>query len=155
MKDMTKYLVIVLGVFVAGLLFSFSIEPGLVAVAANEKKLRDGHADLVFGFPYPDATSLDIPAGVVLTDLVLRGARVGHVSSPECHVHLVGFNPTTRGEETLFRYFVPIHNEAEAAPPLTELHLESGLRSSENRRIQVRSITEYCSIAVFWTGYEE
>ena len=145
MNDKTKYLVIVLGVFVAGFLFAFSINPGQVEAGTTKvKTLHDGTALLKNSDSGPPA-SLEIPEGVALTDVFISRKNA---SFNDCALDIVGFDPNTRGEES-FRLIVIDEQDGYA-----EMHLESGLRSSAERPIVLRNFPGNCWVHVFWTGHE-
>jgi hypothetical protein len=155
MNDKIKYLVIVLVVFVAGALFAFSIKPGqVVAENTKVKTLRDGNEFLCFILSScsPEVNILEIPAGVVLTDLVLD-PQTASVEDP-CKTLLLGVLPD--GSEHVLLDLDPIRPtyENDFSPTNAELHLESGLQSTVERKIVVRLVGG-CRVRAFWTGYEQ
>jgi hypothetical protein len=108
----------------------------VVDVSPAAPVVRSGRLDI------SGAGSEPVPAGVVLTDLV-----VWHMNA-NCEVRL------HQGEEQVMR-LAPTRDAAEAVG--AELHLESGLPSTTDRPLTLRlEGGPFCPghVFAFWSGYE-
>ena len=107
----------------------------VVDVSSSAPVLRSGRLDI------SGTGSEPVPAGVVLTDLVVWRMNAN------CEVRL------HQGEEEAMR-LVPTQDAAEAVG--SELHLESGLPSASDRPLTLRlEGGPFCGrVSAFWSGYE-
>lgn len=90
-----------------------------------------------------DQRNLDIPNGVVLTDLTIRWLA----GSSPCWVYLKEHIPWGDGTA-----FVAIDSLYPADGRPTEMHLESGIPSDGDVGI---SVNASCTIHTFWSGYTQ
>ncbi len=174
MSNKTKFILLVLGVFLAGLLFSFSkpgqvvadMKPLLVEVlnlplpvtgAVNVENLPlDEKSNSLRTIPAADSLRYGqallvsgerrvlIPEGVVLTDVLLY--RDITSNDDPCPIWVGRFE---NGSNIYLFHFMP-----SAVDPLVELHLESGLLSTASSSVMIYLNANNCNVLGGWTGYE-